>query len=137
MWAHVGAARLAYNWGLARVKANIDQRAAERSYGAPDSELTPVLDWSLYAMRRDWNQAKEQVAPWWRECSKEAYSSGLDGLARALKNWRDSRKGKRGGGPVGFPRFRSKRRSRASVRFTAGGFRCVRLGMRWSRRSAW
>jgi putative transposase len=30
---HAGAARLAYNWGLARIRANLDQRAAERSYG--------------------------------------------------------------------------------------------------------
>jgi hypothetical protein len=40
------------------------------------------LGWSLYSLRREWNQAKEQVAPWWRECSKEAYNTGLDQLAR-------------------------------------------------------
>jgi putative transposase len=55
------------------------------------------LSWSLYAMRKDWNQAKQQVAPWWAECSKEAYNTGLDQLAHALKNWSDSRKGKRKG----------------------------------------
>ena len=31
--AHAGAARVAYNWALARVKAVMDQRAAERTYG--------------------------------------------------------------------------------------------------------
>ena len=30
---HAGAARFAYNWALAAVKANIGQRAAQRSYG--------------------------------------------------------------------------------------------------------
>jgi putative transposase len=30
---HASAARFAYNWALAAVRANIDQRAAERSYG--------------------------------------------------------------------------------------------------------
>jgi putative transposase len=30
---HVGAARVAFNWGLARVRAVLDQRAAERSCG--------------------------------------------------------------------------------------------------------
>jgi Helix-turn-helix domain len=30
---HCGAARVAFNWGLARVKANLAQREAERSYG--------------------------------------------------------------------------------------------------------
>uniref|UniRef100_UPI0034DACA8B hypothetical protein n=1 Tax=Paractinoplanes polyasparticus TaxID=2856853 RepID=UPI0034DACA8B len=40
MFAHAGAARFAHNWGLARVKAVIDQRAAERSYGMPQDRLT-------------------------------------------------------------------------------------------------
>ncbi|HZE31381.1 MAG TPA: helix-turn-helix domain-containing protein, partial [Actinoallomurus sp.] len=69
---HAGAARVAYNWGLARIKANLDQRAAERSYGIAETDLTAPLSWSLYAMRKDWNQAKATVAPWWTECSKEA-----------------------------------------------------------------
>jgi transposase len=86
LWRHAGAARVAYNWGLARIKANLSQRAAERSYGIAKTDLTASLNWSLYAMRKDWNQAKEQVAPWWAECSKEAYNTGLDQLARALKN---------------------------------------------------
>jgi hypothetical protein len=30
---HAGAARFAFNWALAAVKANMGQRAAERSYG--------------------------------------------------------------------------------------------------------
>jgi putative transposase len=120
---HAGAARVAYNWGLARIKANLNQRAAERSYGITDDDLTPVLGWSLYAMRKDWNQAKEQVAPWWAECSKEAYNTGLDQLARGLKNWADSRKGARQGRRMGFPRFKSRRRHTPSVRFTTGTIR--------------
>jgi putative transposase len=120
---HAGAARLAYNWGLARVKANLSQRAAERSYGIGEADLTPPVGWSLYAMRKDWNQAKAQVAPWWAECSKEAYNTGLDQLARALKNWSDSRNGVRKGRRVGFPRFKSRRKSAPSVRFTTGTIR--------------
>ncbi|HEY8415324.1 MAG TPA: hypothetical protein VIK99_06095, partial [Thermaerobacter sp.] len=46
---------------------------------------------------------KHVVASWWRENSKEAYSSGLDALARALQNWSKSRKGERKGPRVGFP----------------------------------
>ncbi|WP_155723450.1 helix-turn-helix domain-containing protein, partial [Mycobacterium avium] len=41
--SHAGAARFAHNHMLALVKATMDQRAAERSYGVPESELTPVL----------------------------------------------------------------------------------------------
>ncbi|MGW5671183.1 IS607 family element RNA-guided endonuclease TnpB [Micromonospora sp. NPDC003776] len=121
--AHAGAARVAYNWALARVKAVMDQRAAERSYGTPEELLTPAAGWSLPALRRAWNVAKGEVAPWWPECSKEAFNTGLDNLARGLKNWSDSRAGKRAGRRVGFPRFKSRRRSTPSVRFTTGAIR--------------
>jgi putative transposase len=122
--SHAGAARVTFNWGLARVKANLAQREAERSYGIAEAGLTPPVSWSLYSLRKDWNAVKDQVAPWWRECSKEAFSTGLEQLARALKNWGDSRKGKRKGKQAGFPRFRSKRKARLSVRFTTGAVRC-------------
>jgi putative transposase len=66
---HAGAARFAYNWALATVRANIDQRAAERPYGLGGEDLTPVLGWNLPAPRRAGNQVNDQVAPWWTECS--------------------------------------------------------------------
>jgi putative transposase len=118
---HAGAARFAYNWGLARVKAALSQREAEKTYGIPEPELTDI-PWSLYSLRREWNQAKGDVAPWWAECSKEAFSAGLDALARGLKNWHDSRRGKRKGRRVGFPRFRKRGRARDSFRYTTGAF---------------
>ncbi|SCF29802.1 putative transposase [Micromonospora viridifaciens] len=121
--AHAGAARVAYNWALARVKAVMDQRAAERSYGVPEELLTPAVSWSLAGLRKAWNQAKPDVAPWWAECSKEAFNTGLDALARGLKNWSDSRSGKRAGRRVGFPRFKSRRHSTPSIRFTTGAIR--------------
>jgi IS605 OrfB family transposase len=121
--AHAGAARVAHNWALARVKAVMSQRAAERTYGVPDDQLTPAVSGTLPALRKAWNAAKVDVAPWWQECSKEAYNTGLDALARALKNWAGSRTGKRAGRPVGFPRFKSKRRSTPTVRFTTGTLR--------------
>lgn len=122
--SHAGAARVAFNWGLARVKANLVQREAEKSYRIAGDALTPSVSWSLYSLRKDWNAAKGDVAPWWGECSKEAFNTGLDQLACALKNWGDSRKGKRKGKAAGFPRFRSRRKARQSVRWTTGSFRC-------------
>ncbi|WP_433309059.1 IS607 family element RNA-guided endonuclease TnpB [Micromonospora sp. CA-269861] len=118
--ANAGAARVAHNWALARVKAVMDQRVAERTYGIPEDLLIPAMAWSLPALRKTWNTAKDEVAPWWRECSKEAFNTGLDALARALKNWADSRSGRRAGRAVGFPRFKSRRRTTPSVRFTTG-----------------
>ena len=70
--------------------------------GRPAADVE--VPWTLPELRREWNRAKHQVAPWWAENSKEAYNSGLDGLARALRNFSDSKKGRRKGRPMGFPR---------------------------------
>jgi putative transposase len=113
--SHCGAARFAFNWGLARVEQRLDER---------ESDPTIKVPWTLPGLRREWNRAKHEVAPWWPENSKEAYSSGLDGLARALKSWSDSRSGRRKGRPVGFPRAKRKGRSREACRFTTGVIRC-------------
>ncbi len=120
--SHAGGGRFAHNHMLALVKAVMDQRAAERSYGITDAELTPSLGWSLPALRKTWNTRKGVHAPWWGENSKEAYNTGLDGLARGLDAWAKSRKGERAGKTVGFPRFKTAR-ARRSVRFTTGTIR--------------
>ncbi|MGW4340427.1 IS607 family element RNA-guided endonuclease TnpB [Rhodococcus koreensis] len=131
--SHCGAQRFAYNWALSQVKANLDQRTAERSYGVPDAELTPSMSWSAYRLRKFWNTVKNDVAVapetgkvWWPENSKEAYSSGIANCAAALSNWSDARSGKRKGS-MGFPRFRSKR-AVLSCRFTTGSFGLVTDG---------
>jgi putative transposase len=121
--SHCGAARFAFNDMLGVVKANLDQRSAERSYGLAEEELTPAQGWSLAKLRKTWNARKSAVAPWWEANSKEAYNSGLDGLSRALENWSTSRSGERAGAAVRFPKFKSKHRSRQSVRFTTGAIR--------------
>ncbi|MET8002387.1 IS607 family element RNA-guided endonuclease TnpB [Nonomuraea glycinis] len=121
--SHCGAVRVAFNWGLAQVKANLAQREAERSYGIADDQLTPALSWSMYSLRKRWNQVKHEIAPWWAGNSKESYACGLGRLADALSNWRDSQSGKRQGPKVGFPRFKTKRRAARSVRFTTGTIR--------------
>jgi putative transposase len=111
----VGGSRFAYNWGLELVKRRLDERAAGREVQVP---------WTLPALRREWNRAKHQAAPWWADNSKEAYSSGLDGLARALKNFTDSRNGHRKGRQIGFPRFK-RRGHRDACRFTTGTIRVL------------
>jgi putative transposase len=112
---HFGARRFAYNWALAQIKANLDARTADLA--------VPALAWNLPALRKQWNQAKDQVAPWWRACSKEAYASGIADLVAALHNWSDAKHGRRAGGRVGFPRFKARRRDRGRVRFTTGAMR--------------
>ena len=101
MASHAGAARFAYNAGLAHVKEALDN-------GEP-------ADWSHYSLRRWWNENKDELAVnkttgevWWSQNSKESYSGGLRSLAQGLSNWSKSRKGQRKGKRVGFPRFKSK-----------------------------
>ena len=55
--SHCGAARFAFNHMLGVVKANLDQRSAERSYGIAEQELTPAQGWSLAQLRKTWNAA--------------------------------------------------------------------------------
>ena len=101
MASHAGAARFAYNAGLAHVKE------------ALDSGESP--EWSHYGLLRWWNANKDELAVnrttgevWWSQNSKEAYSRALRDLAQGLSNWSRSRKGQRKGRRVGFPRFKSK-----------------------------
>lgn len=99
--SHAGAARFAYNAGLAHVKDMLENGESP--------------EWSHYALLRWWNANKDSLAVnpvtgvvWWSQNSKEAYSMALHDLAQGLSNWSKSRKGQRKGRRVGFPRFKSK-----------------------------
>jgi putative transposase len=115
VWSHFGARRFAFNWGLAQVKADLDAKTLDPAHES--------VDWDLASLRKVWNQDKAQVAPWWKNNSKECYSSGLADLAQGLANWKASRNGTRKGCRVGFPRFKSARRDQGRVRFTTGTMR--------------
>ena len=112
--SHAGAARFAFNAGLAHVKDALDAGAKP--------------EWSLYGLRRWWNSNKDTLAVsddgviWWSENSKEAYSSGLEALAKGLLNWSKSRRGARKGRKVGFPKFKAKDRATPRFAYTTGVF---------------
>ena len=118
--SHAGAARFAFNAGLAHVKAAI--------------EAGESLDWSFYALVRWWNSNKDTLAvgedgiPWWAENSKEAANTGLRSLASALSNWSKSRRGVRKGRRMGFPRFKAKDRTVPRFAYTTGSFGLVQGG---------
>jgi putative transposase len=113
--SHFGARRKAFNWGLARVKADLDAKTTDPSHES--------VAWDLGSLRKVWNCAKDEVAPWWAKNSKECYSSGLADLAQGLANWKASKNGTREGCRVGFPGFKSARRDTGRVRFTTGTMR--------------
>jgi putative transposase len=145
--AHAGASRLAFNHHIGRVKANLDQRAAERSYGIDEKDLTPSLSWSKISFINEMNQWKDGRAPdapvrvlddgtverglaWRGEVSTDVFETASVNAAQALKNWADSRKGVRSGKPAGFPRFKSRHRTTPSFRlrskYTEGAAPSVR-----------
>ena len=67
--SHCGAARFAFNTMLAAVKANLNQRTAERSHGVVEDELTQSMNWTGFGLQKEWNRRKATVAPWWTENS--------------------------------------------------------------------
>ena len=121
--SHAGASRRAFNWALGLVKAQMDQRAAEKTYGLSGEDLTASVSWTLPSLRKRWNAVKDEVAPWWAENSKEAYAAGIANLVAGLDAWRDSKAGRRKGPKVNFPRFKGKRSKSQSCTFTTGAIR--------------
>jgi putative transposase len=110
-----GARRFAYNWAVTEMGEAFDHGHAT---GEWDSAI-----WSAYSLRKRWNQAKGEVAPWWAENSKEAYSTGIADAVTALRNWQESRTGRRAGPLMGFPRRKKKARDRLRCTYTTGALR--------------
>ena len=110
--SHAGAARFAWNWGLARCR---ERYAAEgKWYSAKD-------------LHKMWNAAKKAdlALGWWRENSKCVYQEAFSDLDRALGDFVKSKKGQRKGKRLGFPRVKKRGRCRDSFRFSTGAIRCA------------
>ncbi len=131
--AHAGAARLAYNHHLGRVRANLDQRAAERSYGLAEADLTPALSWSKMSFinhMNAWKDGRALDSPaavdgngnkvrgllWRGEVSADVFECASVNAAQALANWSKSRAGGRAGKAAGFPRFKSRHKTAPAFR---------------------
>ena len=111
--SHAGAARFAWNWGLARCKER--HEAEGKWYSAVD-------------LHKLWNAEKktEPALAWWPENSKCVYQEAFRDLDRALRDFIRSKKGQRRGKRLGFPRFKKRGKCRDSFRFTTGVIRCDR-----------
>jgi putative transposase len=110
--SHAGAARFAWNWGLARCK---ERYATERKW------------YSAAELHKLWNAAKkaDPALAWWTENSKCAYQEAFRNLERALADFVKSKKGLRKGKKLGFPRRKKKGKARDSFRFGSGVIRCA------------
>lgn len=103
---HAGAARWAYNWGLAR---KIEARK--------NGEKAPTA----IDLHRELNKRKREDLGWMYEVSKCAPQEALRNLDRAYENFFRRVKAKKtgtGAEKAGFPRFRSKKHGLGGFRLT-------------------
>jgi putative transposase len=102
---HAGAARFAYNWGLARKKA-----AMERKEKLP----------SAMTLHRELNALKKSELAWMYDVSKCAPQEALRDLDRAFAQFFRLLKERRAGKKVkpGFPKFKTKKNDVGSFRLT-------------------
>jgi len=119
---HAGAARYAYNWGLAR---KLEARQAE--------EPTP----SAIALHRELNLLKTTELSWMYDVSKCAPQEALRDLDQAFAHFFRRVKEKKAGKKikVGFPRFKSKKNGLGSFRLTGAIHvfeKAIQLPRSWS-----
>ena len=110
--SHAGAARFAWNWGLARCK---DRYEAEGKW------------YSAVDLHKLWNAEKkaDPALAWWGENSKCAYQEAFRDLDRTLRDFIKSKKGLRKGRRLGFPKFKKRGKCRDAFRFGGGAMRCA------------
>jgi putative transposase len=101
-----GTARFTFNWAVAEWQKQYE------AGGKP----------SALALRRQFNEIKREQFPWVYEVTKCAVEGAFMDVAAAFKNFFEGRKA---GRKTGYPKFKSKRRSRPSFylandKFTVG-----------------
>jgi putative transposase len=109
---HAGAARWAYNWGLAR------KQEAHRAMGKSPSAME---------LHRELNALKQTEVPWMYQVSKCAPQEALRNLDTAFAHFFRRAKLKREGkwrGKLGYPQRKSKKRGLGSFRLTGSIVLC-------------
>jgi putative transposase len=101
-----GARRFAFNWAVAKIKANADQWHAEASYGIEKPDRVRPL--SYFTLGKLWTAERPEVVPWADEHSTWTFRYALRDAAHAHAAFL--------AGQRRFPRFKSRHRDRA--RFT-------------------
>ncbi|MFE3499380.1 RNA-guided endonuclease InsQ/TnpB family protein [Kitasatospora sp. NPDC059160] len=105
-----GCARVVYNDALAA-------RKEARKGGLPYPKSTDLQKQVITAAKKTPERA------WLASVGVDPLIRSLRDLDTAYRNFFDSVSGKRAGRPVGLPRFKSRKDSRQSLRFTLNGFR--------------
>src|SRR6266567_8471963 len=105
-YQHAGAARFAYNWGLAR------SQEVYRATGKRPSAM---------ALHKELNALKQTDFPWMYEVSKCAMQEALRDLDNAFQHFFRKVERKKQGkwkGKCGYPKFKSKKKALGGARFT-------------------
>ncbi|MEV8100718.1 transposase, partial [Kitasatospora sp. NPDC085879] len=112
-------AALARTFGCARVVYNdaLAARKAARMAGLPYPKSTDLQKLVITGAKKTAERA------WLASVGVDPLIQSLRDLDSAYRNFFDSVSGKRAGRPVGLPRFKSRKDSRQSLRFTRNGFR--------------
>src|SRR3954452_17379839 len=101
-----GARRFAFNWAVARIKANADQwRGGGRRGSEKPDRVRPLIYFTLGKL---WTAERPEVAPWADDHSTWTFRYALRDAATAHQAFL--------AGKRRFPRFKARRRDRA--RFT-------------------
>ena len=128
-----GARRFTVNHHLARVIANLHTMSFEREespLGERVSDtITPLVSWSAFSFINEfnaWKNGQSDDSPvnkdgsrglaWRHELPKDVFECASVDAATALEKFTTSRRGLRGGAPVGFPRFQAKGKVTPSFR---------------------
>lgn len=93
-----GVSRFTFNWGLAEWK---------RQYEAGEKP-------SAMGLKKQFNAIKRERFPFVMDVLRDASNDGFEKLGKAFSNFFASVTGKRNGARIGYPRFKSKKRSRSS-----------------------
>ena len=124
---HAGASRFAYNQCLQIVKSSLVQHRANPTVDVPWSGFDLINAFNNWKRSEDAGrvlavgadgQAQVVVTglSWRSDVHQQVFEEAAVDCARALAAWSDSRRGKRKGKDIGFPRFKKKSASATSFR---------------------
>ena len=102
-----GTKRFAFNWALAQWI---------------EAKKNGVKECGVMALKKRFNSVKGELFPWVYEVAKDVCEGAFQDLGAALKNRFDSKSKARKDEAVGFPKFKSKHKSKMSFRLNNDKF---------------
>ncbi|MEV0432814.1 helix-turn-helix domain-containing protein [Nocardia sp. NPDC050413] len=140
---HAGAARFAFNRSLAAVKEALALRKTDPEHRVPWSGFDLINDFNAWKKTEDAGRVvavdsggTAQIVVtglvWRNQLCQQVFEEAAVDCGRALAAFTDSRRGKRAGRRVGFPRFKKKHKTTPSFRIrnkhSKNGRAAIRVG---------